>query len=418
MTVDFSPDITPIENFDASKQTKLFQALKHNRFSGQLSFKNAQNIEWSFFLYLGRIIYGTGGKHPTRRWRRNLVIYLPQIAKELSQQLKAISLEQTAEIYLTWDYHLLHLWVQQQKINLEQVTQYIRGLTSEILFDVTQANSVSFHLTTEKTQSFQPLAMIDAQQQIVLMQKFWQKWQGIGFQDISPDLVPNIVNSFAIKEISSEKTYQGLTRLIDGKHTIRDLAVQKQVDYLTFLRSIMSYIQLGDIQLSEILDIPCPIAIPEATVKNQLTIEHIGSEYISELTNNPQKLLIACVTNSSIMYQVMTKVVLALGCEFVGENHSLNAMPLLLDSKPNLIFLDIELPNFSGYEICSQLRQLEYFSQTPIILLGRNIGLIERMKSKMSGASELFQKSMDVKAFLHLVQKYSTEISNITVERT
>lgn len=402
MVADFNPDIIPIDNFDASKQMRLFQVLKQNLFNGQISFKNSQDLEWVFFFYLGRIIYGTGGKHPVRRWRRNLVTYLPEIAKELPQELKAINLEQPSEIWLTWDYHLLNIWIKQEKINLEQVTQYIRGLTGEILFDLAQANKVSFHLTTQKKQSFQPLAMIDAEQQIIPAGKLWRKWQGIGFQDILPDLAPNIANAQALEEISSEKTYQALTRLLNGKHTIRDLAVQKQVSYLTFLRSIISYIQLGDIELLEILDIPCPLTISDNNIKQQLTTEKIA---------NTQKPLIACVTSGSIMNQVMTKVALVFGCELIGATNSMEAIPLLLDSKPDIIFLDIEFPNLSGYEICTQLRQLEYFSKTPIILFGRNIGLIERMKSKMSGASELFQQSIDVKAIANLVQKYATLLS-------
>lgn len=402
MTADFNPDIIPIEDFNASRQMRLFQALKLNRFSGQLSFKNAQEIEWIFFLYLGRIIYGTGGKHPVRRWRRNLVTYLPQIAKDLPQELKAINLEQESEILLIWDYHLLNIWHKEQKINIEQVAQYIKGLTGEILFDLAQANKISFHLKAQKKQYFQPLAMIDAEQQIISTEKFWKKWQALDFQKIFPDLAPNIINAQAIQEIASEKTYQALVRLLDGKHSIRDLAVQKQTDYLTFLRSIMTYIQLGDIELLEIPDIAYPIAIGDTTVKPESTIED---------TNKINQLIIACITNSSIMNQVLAKVALVFDYKFISENNSMQAIPVLLDSKPDLIFLDIELSGVSGFELCTQLRQLEFFNKTPIILFGRNISLVEKMKSKMSGASDLLQQSIDIKAISDLVQKHASLLS-------
>jgi chemotaxis family two-component system response regulator PixG len=396
MTADFNPDIIPIKDFDASKQMKLFQALKQNRFSGQLSFKNTQDIEWLFFLYMGRIIYATGGKHPVMRWRRNLAKYMPQIANQLQKEIKEVNWESVSEIWLIWDYHLLHLWVKQQKIDLKQVTKNIRGLTSEILFDITQANTVSFYLIPQKKLSFQPLAMIDAEQQITQTERFWQKWQELGFSEILPNLAPIIVNAQTLQETASEKTYQFFTKLLDGKHTIRDLAFQKQTNSLIFLRSIFPYIQLGDIKLLDIADIPCPITIPKTQTKHQS---------VAKITN-ARKLSIACVTISPIMSQIMTKVATVAGYNIISESDSLQAMPLLLDSKPDLIFLDTELTGLSGYEICTQLRQLNYFSKTPIILLARNITLIERMKSKMSGASELFQQSMDVKAVLNLVQKY------------
>lgn len=412
MTADFNPDIIPIKEFNASKQMKLFQALKQNRFSGQLSFKNTQDTEWLFFLYLGRIIYATGGKHPVMRWRRNLARYIPQIAKQLQEELKTVTdysdstgrnllqplvnLEGKSEIWLTWDYHLLHLWNKQQKLSLEQVTKNIRGLTNEILFDLIQVNTVSFYLTPQKKLLFQPLAMIDAEQQIAQTKRFWQKWQELGFSEILPNLAPIIVNSQTLQETASEKTYQFFTKLLDGKHTIRDLAFQKQTSSLIFLRSIFPYIQLGDIKLLDIADIPCPVTIPK------ISVEHHS---VAEIPKT-QKLAIACVTISPIMTQIMTKVTTVAGYNMISESDSLQAMPLLLDSKPDIIFLDTELEGLSGYEICTQLRQLNYFSKTPIILLARNITLIERMKSKMSGASELFQQSMDVKAVLNLVQKY------------
>lgn len=405
MTADFNPDIIPIKEFNASKQMKLFQVLKQNHFSGQLIFKNSQNIDWIFFLYLGRIIYATGGKHPVIRWRRNLAIYIPQVAKQLQKEIKAVNLE-SSNIWLTWDYHLLHLWVKQQKIDLEQVTKNIRGLTSEILFDIMQANTVSFHLTPQKLLSFQPLAMIDAEQQITQTGKLWQKWQELGFQEILPDLAPIIVNARTLQETASDKTYQFFTKLLNGKHTIRDLAFQKQTSSSVFLRSIFPYIQLGDIELWEIADIPYPIAIPKTPTKHQSV-----SDTQIPISEKPQQCAIACVTISPIMTQIMTKVATVAGYHVICENDSLQAMPLLLDSKPDLIFLDTELKGLSGYEICTQLRQLEYFSKTPIILLARNITLIERMKSKMSGASELFQQSMDVKALLNLVQKYDRLLS-------
>ena len=398
MTADFNSDTILIENFDASAQMKLFLTLKQNRFSGQLCFKNLQNLEWVFFIYLGRIIYATGGKHSVRRWRRNLTSYMPQIARQLQQELQAIDLENSGDILLTWDYHLLNLWVTKKKVDLEQVTKNIRALTSEILFDFNQANTVSFHLIEQHQQSFQPLAMIDSEQQINHSEKLWQKWQDLNFEKISPDLAPKIIDLPKLQANTSEKTYRVLTRLLDGKHSIRDLAVQKQSDELTFLRSILPYMQLGTVDFVEIPDIPYPIAIPETSVKQQSD---------TKATTGDRKLLIACVALSHVMSQVMAKVATVAGYEFMGQVDPMEAMPLLLDSKPDIIFLDIELPGLSGYEMCTQLRQLDYFSKTPIILFGRNITLIERMKSKMSGSSELFQQSMDMKFILDLIQKYA-----------
>ena len=86
MTAELTPKTVSIDGFIASKQIKLFQGLKQDRFSGQIVFRDYQATEWSFFLYLGRILYVTGGTHPVRRWRRSLASYFPQMAAQLHRK--------------------------------------------------------------------------------------------------------------------------------------------------------------------------------------------------------------------------------------------------------------------------------------------------------------------------------------------
>ena len=74
-----------IKNFTVKQQTKLFESLKQAKFSGQIVITNSQDIVWVFYLYLGRIMYATGGLHPIRRWRRNLAAYCPQQISSFSE---------------------------------------------------------------------------------------------------------------------------------------------------------------------------------------------------------------------------------------------------------------------------------------------------------------------------------------------
>ena len=163
------------------------------------------------------------------------------------------------------------------------------------------------------------------------------------------------------------------------------------------MRLIYPYLKLGAIDFLEVTDIPCPIAIAETYFYKKSTTKD-GKQ--------TKKVLITCVAINPIMSQIIAKVAMIMDCYFVEENDSMRAMALLLDCKPDLIFLDLGLPDLSSYELCTELRKLNYFKKTPIVLIGRNIGLIERMKAKMSGASELLEQSMDIQSLLDLVQKY------------
>jgi chemotaxis family two-component system response regulator PixG len=78
----------------------------------------------------------------------------------------------------------------------------------------------------------------------------------------------------------------------------------------------------------------------------------------------------------------------------------------LLSRKPDLIFLDLVMPNTNGYEICSQLRKVSAFRITPIIILTGNDGIIDRVRAKIVGASDFLSKPVDAETVLAVTSKH------------
>lgn len=416
MTAELTPKTASIDEFIASKQIQLFKGLKQNRFSGQIIFRDYQATEWYFALYLGRILYVTGGNHPVRRWRRNFAYYFPQMIAQLQRELESIGEIDPQQIVISWDYYLLNLWVEQQKIDREQATKMIRAVTTEILFDITQARDIIYYLKPLAQPIEAKLAMIDSEQQIVEAWKLWQQWQGIRIAQFSPNLAPIIKQPEKLQEKTSEKTYQTLSRLLDGKHTLRDLAFRKQTGLLLAARSIIPYIQLEFLELVEISDLPLPINIskPESAATDnddtEATQAIINPDVDSSeaTTTDKGKPLIACIETSAMICQIMKKIVTSAGYRFISQNDPLQAIAIILDNKPDLVFINIELTNeFSGYELCSELRQMSYFKDTPVILFSKNINIVDRVKAKMAGCSELFDRSLEAKSVLDTIAKYT-----------
>ena len=94
------------------------------------------------------------------------------------------------------------------------------------------------------------------------------------------------------------------------------------------------------------------------------------------------------------------------GYQFVSEMDGLRAIAVLLNRKPDLIFLDLIMPNTNGYEICTQLRKLSYFKQTPIVIVTGNDGLIDRVRAKMVGSTDFISKPVNEKIVLDTINKY------------
>jgi len=134
-----------IREFTAARQANLFGQFKQNYFSGQIEIRDSQGKVYTFWMYLGRIIYATGGVHPVRRWKRYINQYCPNIPtdnKTLSDILSKITL--TGNQNLSWEYILLDLWLKEEKISREQLLGILHSLMCEIIFDLSQSGSITY----------------------------------------------------------------------------------------------------------------------------------------------------------------------------------------------------------------------------------------------------------------------------------
>jgi len=78
----------------------------------------------------------------------------------------------------------------------------------------------------------------------------------------------------------------------------------------------------------------------------------------------------------------------------------------LLESKPGLIFLDLVMPIASGYEICSQIRRMSAFKNTPVVILTGNDGIVDRVRAKVVGASDFLSKPVNAEKVLAIARQY------------
>ena len=382
---------THIQHFTASKQIEFFESLKESRFSGQLLISDTQDRTWVLYLYLGRIVYASGGVHPVRRWRRHVVAYCPaRLAnvEELQLTLAGIAKEESR---ISWEYQLLSAWIDQSKISREQATKVIRATVIEVLFDITQAVEVNCEAIKDNLLTTR-LILIDAEQVIKESNKLYLAWQVAKVADRSPDLAPTIRQREALKNKTSPQVYQNLSQLLDGRQTLRDLSVRMKRDVVTVTRSLLPYVQMGFVQLVEISDIAPPASAP--VVQKLFT------------TKPPRRPTIACIDDSPIICQTMESIITEAGYNFVKEMDGLRAIAILLSRKPDLIFLDLVMPNTNGYEICSQLRRLSFFKHTPIVILTGNDGIVDRVRAKMVGSTDFLAKPANQEQVLSTINKY------------
>ena len=409
-----------INQSNKGKQVSFLEILKHPQFSGQLQLKSSKGQQWMFYIYSGQVVYASGGTHPNRRWRRNLAIHSPKLLADgltWYRELETVSSRggQTAPC---WQYQLLCLWKNTRKISQELILALIHAELEEILFDIAQAAEVSYEVRPQ-TLLFPKLALANVDRSVAIAQKNWQAYQAAKFVHYSPDRAPIIRQPEQFRFCVSEQTYQTLRKLLDGQRTLRDLAVQMRRSVVDIIQSLLPYIQRQFIELVEVSDLPNPgsklavkqsgnVKIPDRKANNRPP----PSKQPAVKRNDPKKPLIACVDDSPMICQTLEKILTEAGYRFMALNDALRAIVSLMMHKPDLIFLDLVMPDANGYEICTQLRRLSFFRTIPIIILTGNDGIIDRVRAKMVGSSDFLSKPIDPESVLTVVQKHLKQKSS------
>lgn len=365
------------------KQEGLFNELQKREFSGRMILESAKGLAWTFYFYLGRIIYATGGTHPVRRYQRNLSIYLPQVLSQWKELSKDTQISEKVDKELSWEYGLLNLWLQQKKIEAKEVNQFINAQVQEILFDITQTAQVTIRYEEDKSYK-RPLSLINPEQITLEAWKLRQSWQNAKLADRNPDYAPLIVKPEELKQKVSSKTFESMIRLLDGSKSIRDLIVQlPQQNIVQFTSLLQPYVQTGLIELVKIEDLQSPIQLPTAYIP-----------------------LIACIDDNVSICETMKSIITANNYRFLGISDELRAINILLKQKPDMIFLDFVMPKINGYELCGMLRKVPEFRDKPIIILSAYNNIVEHFRGKVSGCSGFVYKPIETENITSAIAQY------------
>src|SRR5207249_12206363 len=86
------------------------------------------------------------------------------------------------------------------------------------------------------------------------------------------------------------------------------------------------------------------------------------------------------------------------------------ACDLLTEDHYDLVFLDVDMPGMNGFELCTKLRGLPYYKNTPVVFVTSLTDFESRANSTMSGGNDLIAKpflfiELGVKALVYLLRQ-------------
>lgn len=106
-----------------------------------------------------------------------------------------------------------------------------------------------------------------------------------------------------------------------------------------------------------------------------------------------QRILI--VDDSVMNLKVVSASLAPAGYELVTAQNGREALERAETSQPDLIILDVQMPEMNGYEVCRRLRRNPAFSARPIMMLTANNSLEERVHGLEAGADDYMSKPFE-----------------------
>jgi chemosensory pili system protein ChpA (sensor histidine kinase/response regulator) len=97
------------------------------------------------------------------------------------------------------------------------------------------------------------------------------------------------------------------------------------------------------------------------------------------------------------------------GMRVVTARDGLDAISVMSDHKPDIILLDIEMPNMDGYEFASHVRNDERVSDVPIIMVTSRVGDKHRARAIELGVNDYLGKPYQDAALLDAIQRLLDE---------
>jgi two-component system, chemotaxis family, response regulator PixG len=375
--------------------------IKEKSFSGNLTIKVDAAPSWTLSFRLGRLGWISGGIEPVNRWQRNLA--LAQLTLPPEKLAEINNPQQTA-----LDSHTLAKLLSEEAIDRSQCSELVVRMTTECLFDIIQ---FSQHCGNRLYYQMQPtgadnnqlnliLPLIEIEPILTKAIQTWQEWSNAGLAAYAPSLFPIVSRAEEAIGLVTDAGLRQVISKIDGSRTLRSLAVNYRQSVLSLASALLPLLRTGFITLS-----------PQAKVRSnrELSGQLSGVPAMPKTGENiatRQRPLVACIDDSILIFQALEKVLLDNNYRCYGVQDPLKIMPSLIRNKPDFIFLDLLMPITNGYEVCEQIRKTPSLKDIPVIILTGKDGLVDRMRSKIVGATGFLGKPVNPDAVLKMLDKY------------
>jgi twitching motility two-component system response regulator PilG len=115
---------------------------------------------------------------------------------------------------------------------------------------------------------------------------------------------------------------------------------------------------------------------------------------------------ILVVEDNAELAKLLELILRRAGYEIAVAVDGFDALRQFEVQQPELVLLDIMLPNLDGYEVCDRIRH-ELNSDVPVVMLSSLDSYLDMERSRQVGATDHIAKPFDKDVLLKVIEKYT-----------
>jgi twitching motility two-component system response regulator PilG len=348
---------------------KALQHIASKKLSGRLTIRNPndRSVAWRVYVGQGNLHFATSVNGARERLAYHLTWYDPHLEGVIPKGLES-------------DYQLIcHYW-KTGYFSLQETRKLLFFLTQEALMHVLSLPKAIVEF--EKLVGLDPILISVPFKSVILPMRGYLGCWGKIAQDI-----PSPFQRFVIEDL--EKFAKTLWKSVQNLDFIRELAKGIRKHYCLY--DLARHLKTDTLALANLL-----VPVIRAGI--------VEIAPYREVQKQPGP-LVACIDDSKTTQRHVKLILEAAGYRYLKLTEPAKALSVLARHKPDLILLDINMPAIDGYELCRMLRQSQLFESIPIVMLTGRDGAIDRMRSRMVGASNYLTKPCEPQKLIETIEK-------------
>jgi two-component system cell cycle response regulator DivK len=109
---------------------------------------------------------------------------------------------------------------------------------------------------------------------------------------------------------------------------------------------------------------------------------------------------------------LVRRILLSEDYGLLEAQNAAQALEVLKEAHPDLILMDINMPDMDGYTLTSRIKTMPGFERVPIIALTANVMRGDKEKTLEAGCDGYIQKPLDIDQLLREVERFLSRRDN------